>query len=187
MKKIIAVFLALIMCFGMTACKKEGQAENSDNTVKKSYKAVKITNKNWSEYFTFSKKHSAYSGQVDASLTSGEVTSVCIDFYFEVKSKYFPRLDTERSSINVKFSTKVGKQSGTFYNNYSSFEPSGEFTGKTVTLEGGDFIITPHKTFGMHIASASSNGIELLLCEMTNYLKGPKVLDISGTLYLSKK
>ncbi len=188
MRKMLALFLAAVMCLALAAC---GGTEtpNANGNEKEQYTAVEITMDNWSQYLEFTSKYSAYYKESAFSDVPKEVTTLCQDFYFGVKDEYFSRLDTVKSTITVRISTEFGTQHGTFADDYSSFDPNGEFEGSTVTMESidGDFRVTDHEKFAWHITSAAAtHKTEWEAGELYKWLKNQQVLNITGTLYIAE-
>ena len=189
MKKIMAFILIMVMCVGLTACGAGNPDLNKDGIENKNeYKAVEVTMENWSEYFEFTTNYSVYYNDSAFSDTSKAINSVAQDFYFSVKDKYFSRLDTVNSTIVVKISTDFGTQKGTFAEDYSSFDPNGEFIiyKKDMIMESvdGDFKVTDHNKFAWHMSSATPDDIKV--GEIFKWLTNQKVLNITGTLYISE-
>jgi len=189
MKRIVAVFLMVAMCVWLAACGAGTPDLNKDNSAnKKEYKAVEITMENWSEYFEFTTNYSVYYKESAFSDTQKELNGVAQDFYFSVKDKYFSQLDTANSTITAKISTDFGTQKGTFAEDYSSFEPNGEFINykKDMILESvdGDFGVTDHEKFAWLMSSAAPDDIDK--GEMFKWLTNQKVLNITGTLYIAE-
>ena len=148
---------------------------------------VELTLDNWSEYLTFTSKYSVFYKESAFSDGQKEVSGVSQDFYFSVKDEYFSRLDTEKSTITVQISTDFGTQAGTYSDDYSSFDPNGEFTSyKIMTIEGSDFQLTDHGSFGWHMGCAAASGPELKSGELFKWLKDQQVLNITGTLYIAE-
>jgi hypothetical protein len=189
MKRIMAVVLMVVMCTGLVACGAETPDLNKDDSANKNeYNAIEITMENWSEYFEFTTNYSVYYNKSAFSDTSKEISGVAQDFYFSVKDKYFSRLDTANSIIAAKISTDFGTQKGTFAEDYSSFDPNGEFIiyKKDMIMESvdGDFKVTDHGKLAWHISSAAPDDIKV--GEMFKWLTNQNVLNITGTLYIAE-
>lgn len=195
MKKLFTLLLVIMMCASLAACggasagTVDAPGTNDPTTDGKEYKAVEITMDNWAQYLEFSSKYYAVFADSAFSDVPQELQSVGQDFYFGVKETYFSRLDTVKSTITVRVSTDFGTQKGTFAEDYSSFDPNGEFQGSNRIMESvdGDFQVTDHGTFAWHMSSAAATSqSEWEAGELFKWLRNQQVLDISGTLYIAE-